>query len=374
MLTYNDLFMTTIQMNVRRTKQYIATILAGSLLLSCAQESATEPAGEMATLRVQVNVTDTAAVSGKVAQRSPVSTRAFSDQTLTDLHVFVCQSTGELTGQGYVTGSSISTLATRSGNGCTVYAITNTGDEDLSLSGGMPTIESEIKELTTPSLGSMDDIQADDHLIMSGTATVDIAAGSNTLSDLSVRRLAAKNVLNITCTGGVTLTGYAIGDLPAKSWYMARPNTNENVAADAVAGDDAVDPSTAADWITTATRPASDIATGTTPPYALTFYMYENRPGGRVAVGGSTGDESDPSQKETYAPARATYVDLHVEAEGTGITHRLYLGGTPYATNYNVKRNCSYTYNISISANGGLTVSSINVQDWITTTGGSANF
>ena len=355
---------------MRQTKQYIITILAGCLLLSCARESG--DGGAMATLRVEVNVADSSAAS-KVTDKNMVTMRAFSDETLSDLHVFVCQSNGKMTGHGYVTGSSISTVSTRSGNDCTVYALTNTGDEDLSSSGGFPITRDEIREMVTPGLTGMNDIRTNDKLIMFGSATVDIAAGSNSLSNLSVTRLAAKTLLKITCQSDITLTGYAIGDLPVKSWYVPRPNTNETSATDQVAGDDAVNPGTPADWLGTGTLPASGITTGTTPQYALTFYMYENRRGGRKEVGGTTGDGTNQAQKATYAPAHATYVDLFVNANGTLLTHRLYLGGTPYATNYNVKRNSSYTYNITISATGGLVVSNVSVQDWDQTTGGEAN-
>jgi len=360
-------------MKVRQIKHQII-ILTGCLLFSCTQENNNTDVGkELAVLHVEVNVPDVPVGLSKMGMRSSVTTRSFSDQTLTDLHVFIFNSVGDSTGHGFVTGSSISNVSTLSGTGCTVYAITNTVDDDMSSFGGLPATKTAMEEMVTPNLVTMDDICANEQLVMSGSTTVDIVSGSNTLSDMIVKRLAAGNTLNITCQSGVILTGYRIGNLPVRSWCIARSNANEGVASDAVEGDDAIDPAVSTDWLTTDTLPSSGITTGTTPPYILTFYMYENRRGSRIQVGGTTGDESNQAQKTTYAPDRATYVDLFVNVGGADVVHRLYLGGTPYATNYNVKRNCLYTYNISIGPVDGLVVSTINVQNWETTTGGSAS-
>jgi len=358
---------------VRQTKHSIITILAGCIFFSCSRGSVDRDSiPEMASLRVEVSLADSSQTA-KVIDQSKVKTRSFSDQTLSDLHVFVCQNNGEMTGHGYVTGSSISSIITRSGKGCTVYALTNTGDDDLSSSGGFPITRSEIKEMVTPDITILNDIQKNDHLIMFGSTTLDIEAGSNSLSNLSVARLAAKNTLNITCQNDIVLVGYTVGNLPVKSWYVPRPNTNEASSTDQVVGDDAVHPNTSTDFLSTGLVSSSGITTGSTPQYALTFYMYENRRGGRIQVGGTLGDETDETQKAIYAPDHATYVDLFVNANGTLLTHRLYLGGTPYATNYNVKRNSFYNYNITINATDGLLVSNVSVQNWDTTTGGEAN-
>jgi hypothetical protein len=342
-------------------------LLLSTVLMACSADEgtvATTEAGQDAVIRLNVSSPVVANSAGAPALR------AFSETTVNNLHVLVYNSKGERTGHAYGTGSSV-TVSASCGNGCGIYALTNTNNENL-FDDSLVTTEAKLKAMTTGSLIAMDSIKSNGNLLMTGSTEADLVAGENTKT-FSVARVAAKNSLIITCGTDVTLTGYAVKDLPVKSWYVARPNASEATASDTAVGDDAVNPSTTTDWLSTATLSASGIATGTTPQYALTFYMYENRRGGRKAISGSMGDESDQTQKATYAPACATYVDLYVYANGTSITHRLYLGGTPYATNYNVERNCSYTYNITISASGGLVVGTISVQPWESVTGGSTS-
>lgn len=323
---------------------------------------------ETATLRVQVSGTDTPTVTSKAAawrkapfQQAGPSLRAFSENLVGDLHVAVYNSAGDLTGQAYGSGSSSVYVTTRSGLNCTVYALVNTGDGDLTF----PASGTDLPMLTTPDLTDMEGIKVNEHLLMSGSLPADISAGENTLALLPVARLAARNTLNITCAEGTTLTGYALRNLPVRSWYMPRPNTGEDDAEDDAVGDDAVNTATEADWLNTPTL--TPLSTGPAT-YTITFYQYENRRGGRIAVGGTTGDATDQTQKATYAPARATYVELYVNASGALTTHRLYLGANAY-TNYSVKRNCTYTYIINIGSTA-LNITSIGIEGWTPISGG----
>jgi hypothetical protein len=359
-----------------RLTNILILILTGSMLNSCILDNAgpvcEEP--QAATLRVEVawatpvsSGAATATGSERSALQGGVALRSFSENSVADLHVAVYNSAGELTGHAYSSGGSV-TVTTRSGTGSSVYALVNTGNEDLS----MPALKTALQAMTTGTLTTLNDIKVNDDLVMSGSLTTDISAGDNTLGTFTVSRLAARNILNITCGEDITLTGYAIKNLPVKSWYVAHPNTSESEEEDAVAGDDAVNTSVSTDWLNTGTLSGTDILSGTdvttgSSTYALTFYQYENRRGGRIAVGGTTGDASNQTQKATYAPARATYVELYVNANGTSITYQLYLGANAY-TNYNVKRNGSYTYNISIGASG-ISVSGVSIEAWTEVTG-----
>lgn len=355
-------------------------ILIGSLFTSCLLENSTVNSTESqtATLRIEVSrpaVSDTssadtgssssASVSTNVVKqgaaiRSTVALRSFSEDNVGDLHVMVYNSEGSLMGHAYSAGSAVS-VTTRSGEDCSVYALTNTDDEDLTL----PTLKTALLEMTTESLTTMDGVKVNDNLIMSGSLTTDITAGDNMLGTFAVSRLAARNILHITCAEGLVLTSYAIRNLPVKSWYVARPNTAET---DEAVGDDAVDPNLSSDWLDTGTLSATDIATGSST-YALTFYQYENRRGGRKSINGTTGDATSQTQKATYAPDRATYVELNVNASGTSATYKLYLGANAY-TNYSVKRNGSYTYDISIEASG-MSISGVSIKAWTVISGGS---
>jgi len=346
-------------------------LLMGSVFSACNHDSGgTDVFDENATLCVLVQASDTVAKSSANSRIS--ATRSFSETSVSDLHVLICNGTGEVTGHAYSLGNSISNVSTRSGSGCTVYAITNTGSENIFSAGILPATEQAIRTLVTKDLTSLDEISANDVLLMTGQVKTDIVPGSNSISSLSVSRLAARNILKITCADNIILTGYAIGNLPVRSWFIAHPNTNEGTPSDAVVGDDAVSPSIDANWLNTAILPASAIVTGSTPQYALTFYMYENRRGGRKVINGSTGDATSQTQKAIYAPNRATYVDLFVNANGVNVTYRLYLGADN-SKNYNVKRNGSYTYTITIGSTN-MNVGGVVVESWSSMGGGEIEF
>jgi hypothetical protein len=53
---------------------------------------------------------------------------------------------------------------------------------------------------------------------------------------------------------------------------------------------------------------------------------------------------------------------------GASETYRLYLGADN-SGNYNVKRNCSYTYNILLGSAGILLPDEISIHDWEETDG-----
>jgi hypothetical protein len=343
-------------------------LMTACLLHACILEEPCRncPGDETATLRVQITNTDTTTKTQKTQTGQPTHTkapvlRAFSEDVVGDLHVVVFNQTGELTGHAYGSGSSSVYVTTRSGFNCTVYALVNTAEEGLT----RPTSRTALLAMTTPDLTTIESIKVNEHLIMSGSLPADISAGENTLALLPVARLAARNTLNITCAEGTTLTGYAIRNLPVRSWYMPRPNTGEDDAEDDAVGDDAVNTATEADWLNTPTL--TPLSTGPAT-YTITFYQYENRRGGRTTVGGSTGDPTSQSQKATYAPDRATYVELYVNASGALTTHRLYLGANAY-TNYSVKRNCTYTYIINIGSTA-LSITSIGIEGWTPISGG----
>lgn len=340
---------------MRKIRYIGCCLLAGCLVGSCIDnEGYTASDDYDATVRVEVSAKRNVPVS---------TTRAFSEDIVDDMHVLVYNNSGKLTGHAFGTTNPLVVRAL-SGAGCTVYAVTNTGNPSL-FSGSSVSERHTLLDMTTERIASLADIVVGDNLLMSGSVTTDIVKGENDIGDgFFVSRLAAKNTLRITCANGVVLTGYSIRNLPAKSWLIARPNPNEADADDAAVGDDAVSVSNPGDWFDTGT-----IAVTGTGPFSITFYMYENRRGGRVPVGGTTGDPSGetaaekPVKKAHYAPPRATYVELYVNMGGTSETYRLYLGADN-SGNYNVKRNCRYVYRVSVGASGILTVDGIAIQDW----------
>jgi hypothetical protein len=348
---------------MKKLKYIGCCLLAAGLVGSCIDEERTDSPDYDATVRVQLSSKRT---------NSAVFTRSFSEDIINDMHILVYNSGGKLTGHAY---GSTNPLVVRalSGNNCSVYALTNTGNAFL-FSGTSVSALSSLLGMTTATITSLDDMVQGGHLQMSGSIITDIVKGENEIVDgFLVSRLAAKNILHITCSDEVVLTGYSINDLPAKSWLIARPNANESVADDAAPGDDAVSVSNNGDWFDTGT-----IAVTGTGPFSITFYMYENRRGGRVPVEGTTGDPSTetaaekPVKKAYYAPRRATYLELYVSMGGTSGTYRLYLGADN-SGNYNVKRNCTYVYRISIGAAGILTVDGVTIHEWEEKDGGTVD-
>ena len=109
-----------------------------------------------------------------------IATRAVSEGVVSNLHILVYNSSGELIGQKYQTGSSTVTVNTRSATGCTIYAIANTGKADL-FKGYAIHKESYLKSMVY-SLTGWDDPGKGTNLLMTGSMkSVNIRAGVQTL-------------------------------------------------------------------------------------------------------------------------------------------------------------------------------------------------
>jgi hypothetical protein len=278
--------------------------------------------------------------------QTDVSTRGVSEDAISDVHVLVYNSGGELIGQKYQTGGGSITVTTHSATNCTVYVIANTGDADL-FKGYDIHSEKTLKSLKR-NISSWDELSTGNYLPMTGSKSgVNIVAGSQSLGTFTVSRLVAKVTLNVgVATGsGVTITNYTVHNLPSKAYYLARPTSTENDSSDTgntLAGDDAV--SVASDWINSSTAALA----GTTTVNS-TFYMYENRRGMNTAI--AVGDDHQKDKNVVNAPAHATYIEIRGVKNNTNVTWWVYLGANN-SNNFNIKRNCRYTYNITLNATG----------------------
>ncbi|WP_321480654.1 DUF4906 domain-containing protein [uncultured Bacteroides sp.] len=275
-----------------------------------------------------------------------ISTRAVDESTIHDLHILVYNSSGELTGQSYQTSAPY-TVRARSGTNCTIYAIANTGNASL-FSGAIADTEAKLKALNT-SISSWDEITNFGYLLMTGSKTVDIALGESTLTDgMTVSRLAAKVTLNvgISAGSGITLSGYRIYGLPVRSYYVSRPLSTEQSTTDTqtTRAEDASLPANASSWTNSGTLVLANVSS-----FNNTFYMYENRPGVNRAI---TVQSAKIKANAPAAPAdSAAYVIIYGKAPGyTSLSWKIYLGANN-TTNFNVKRNCQYTYNIILKPN-----------------------
>lgn len=290
-----------------------------------------------------------------------ISTRALDENTIHDLHILVYNSAGELTGQSYHTSSPY-TVTARSGTG-RIYAIANTGNASL-FSGAVASTEQKLQDLTT-NIASWNSMGTSDYLLMAGSKSFYIDPGQSTFSTtMTVSRLAAKVnlAIGVAAGSGITITNYKICSLPVNSYYINRPLTTESSQTDN-AGETGTEPnstSTAAHWINSGLIDAGGASSVNT-----TFYMFENRRGVNSSIAAQ-------NQKiKANAPDSATYVVINGEGSGFKATWKVYLGANN-TTNFNVKRNCSYTYNITLKRND--TDSRVTVEQTIpVVVGGNAN-
>ena len=319
--------------------KFLLSLFCVTFVLICTNGCTTETTpfvqngeGELAVVRLDVraNIPDN------------ISTRALDENTIHDLHILVYNSLGELTGKSYKTEAPY-TVTARSGTNCTIYAIANTGNSTL-FDGAVASTEQKLKDLTT-NITLWSDIIGSDYLLMAGSKeSVTIDAGESTLANgMTVSRLAAKVnlAIGVASGSGITITNYKICSLPVNSYYINRPLTTEKDSID-ITGETSVEPNninTTAHWTNSGLIDAGGAISVNT-----TFYMFENRRGVNSSIAAQ-------NQKiKANAPDSATYVVINGGVRGYKATWKVYLGANN-TTNFNMKRNCSYTYNITLKRN-----------------------
>jgi len=296
-----------------------------------------------------------AVVSLNIKQQTSdlVRTRAVDESIISNLYILAYNGNGSLIGykslSSYTQGQLIQ-MDVNSGTNCTIYAIANLGSTPV-LNAQTANTEPALKALMCGPITTLDGVTAGNRLVMSGSIPVIELFGKgstnyvNELGTLSISRLVAKNVFTVTTIPDITITGYSIKNLPKYEYLVARPNANESLSKDSIVGDDAQ----VSERFDAPIIPTSSINN-------FTFYMFENRRGYRVDVNGSKGTPSDQKEKGMYAPNNATYMEVYatgtptstdVRARFISATYRIYLGADN-SKNYNVKRNCSYNYNVNI--------------------------
>lgn len=284
---------------------------------------------------------------------SGVTTRTVEDSKIHDLHVLVYNSLGELTGKSYSTFTgtdyTVSVLA-RSGTGCRIYAVANTGNSAL-FDGTVANTEEKLKLITTDALtwstfnsGTGDAV----YLPMCGSTIADIATGSSILSGgITVKRLMAQVTLDVSIASGsgITISGYRIYGLPKKSYYVAHPLDTEDSGTDTntARAADACLPANASDW-----TDSGLLSPTTTTTISKVFYMYENRPGVNSSI------TAQSNKTKAYAGTvadSAAYVVIYGKGIGYNrLSWKIYLG-TNNTSNFNLKRNSQYICNITLKAN-----------------------
>ncbi|TWV14423.1 DUF4906 domain-containing protein [Bacteroidaceae bacterium HV4-6-C5C] len=325
----------------------LAVFGLANLSMSCTRDDSTAGLSEDrdAVIRFQINA-DTP---------KDGITRSIDEDIINDLHVLVYNSAGELTGKSYTTFSgttyTVSVLA-RSGTGCKIYAIANTGSPTL-FDGDVAGTETKLRAITTnlATWSTFNNTSGTVYLPMSGNITTDIAAGTTSLQGgITVKRLVAKVTLDVSIASGsgVIISGYCLYGIPGKSYYVAHPLTTEENAdgidTQTTRATDGSLPANSGDWTNSGLVSLSNVTS-----FNTSFYMYENRPGVNTAI-------SAQSQKiKANVPATpadsAAYVVIYGKATGySRLSWKIYLGGNN-TTNFNVKRNFKYTCTITLKPN-----------------------
>ena len=256
-----------------------------------------------------------------------IATRTVDESAVSDLHILVYNSSGELIGQKYHTGSPTVTVNTRSATGCTIYAVANTGKADL-FKGYDIHKESYLKSMVY-SITDWGDLTHGTNLPMTGSLkNVVIKAGTQSLSaKLILTRMVAKVALNIKvkASSGITITNYSVKNIPSRSYYIPR------------ASEDAVQTTTATHW-----KESGVITTSGATSASKTFYMFENRRGTKATI------SAQKDKTAANAPDKATYVVVHGLVGAVAVTWTVYLGENN-TSDFNIKRNGNYTYNITLN-------------------------
>ena len=303
-------------------KVLFVLFMLGTLLAMAAVCSSCQPEEEgMEAVDMKEGLPATIRLEVQGEEQVNFVTRTVNESVISDLHILVYNSTGELIGQKYQTGSSTVTINTRSATGCTIYAVANTGKADL-FKGYTMHKESYLKSMVY-SLTNWDDLNKGTNLPMTGSMkSVNIKVGANTLSGtLVLTRMVAKVELKIKVkeNSGINITNLKIYNLPKSSYYVSGTADATNTT-----------------WLN-----SGGISLSSTTTAGTIFYMFENRRGTKTI-------SAQKDKTTANAPAHATYVEINGTIGTVTAKWTVYLGENN-TSDFNIKRNGNYTYNITLN-------------------------
>lgn len=266
------------------------------------------------------------------------TTRAISSSnegTIKDLTVFIFDSTGNVIGflhQGSCTqdasGIVTAKVKTREATGCTIYAVAN-ADNVTGTVNPFQTVKSMSEfDALTHTISDATDISNKESMLMFGKLE---SFRTNNSASISLKRLAAKIIVNITPATEVTVDSYQLFSVPTSAHYS---DTNRNKASSFLN--------------------FSQVSDAT----SSTYYVYENL----CDKGSNTNNEGWAGRTQTKAATNASYIEINFHSSTWKSTARVYIGGktlpssygsTYDYTDYTIYRNHCYTVNISLKANGG---------------------
>ena len=273
---------------------------------------------------------------------------------------------------------------------CTIYAITNVGiDEGVAQGSYDFTKVTNLDELKATygyrllQGNSSGDLTKRTCIPMTGSITVDMTQSTSIGNPykIELERVLARVSFSVSVTNPdleFYFNNWTVGSLPRYSYVIPQGN-------DMTSKPESVEyapyfPSNETEENLTTYGVSKWINSGTTETNTYGFYMYENRKGGRSEkpnpgnlYGSDYANEiknktdvtgNDPKFKTLYAPANASFIILTgvIRDKNTqnvnSFAYKIALGADN-ATDYNIKRNHNYVYNIKIN---GLKYDDITVE------------
>lgn len=374
-------------------RHIIPLLFTGLLFYSCVKEpfdkSAEEDPADKSLARITLAVTgDTYAQENREQQdeanqaayphlfalpQSKASQTA-DEEKISNLHILIFDSKGAIVSNIYRSGLNLTqantiTLDTRPGTGMQIYAIANGDVNDSNTSESNPALNTQLtnitsieqfKELLVKVNGN--GLQRNDRLTMVGNATVNISNPHTQQIPLKMKYLAAKVTVNVAYEKkansdlDIEITGWDMVNIPVKTYLFERPMAGGSYTHDAVSG------SNQNDYISTDTPAAFEPVGTSGKAWTQTFYLFENRRGGRVERAdagdptekypGMNISDSDPRGKAWWAPAGATYMLVYGTARQNRhtnkVVYKIYLGENVF-NDYNSARGKYYTFNVKIT-------------------------
>jgi hypothetical protein len=282
------------------------------------------------------------------------ATTRVDENNVHDIHILVYNRRGRRVGYDYFTASDKFRLEVPVGTDYTVYAVANTGNPTL-FDDTRYNTQSALTDMVTPQLSAWAEIEHAPYLLLSGIQTgiqvTPSVAGSqsDTRVSLLLTRLAARISFYVVAPIGsnISISGFQLCSLPRSSYYLPRPLGGypyfENEASDSYLypGDDASQNETDTDWINSIIVPLLSESSA----FNYSFYCYENRQGVHPNI------VRQRDKNALNAPQRASYLLVKGSAPGyASISWRIYLGGNA-TSNFNIKRNATYQYNVTLRVN-----------------------
>lgn len=283
------------------------------------------------------------------------------ESLITNVHILVFNSTGQIVSNTYINKLNFSETAkiiteTYCGENMDVWVVTN---------GDVNDTEEDESKVKLEKVKNVNDLQAilistngdglsrSDRLTMVGNTTITITPNMAAIS-IQMHYLAAKVTVKVNVTDtpndvAITITGWDVVNIPKRTYLK------EHTKEDAVSGTESTD------YLYSAEEYPFETIGADTKTWAQSFYLFENRRGGRIdrtlptnpaeRYPNMTFGDTDPRGKAWFAPPGATYMLIYGTYNKSGqmnnVVYKIYLGENAY-NNYDVVRGKHYTFNVTI--------------------------